>query len=204
MLFLKKSIAVLLCLSVMGFVFTQESVSSQEQISEETFVISDEVTSEDSNEESTGMGFLFFRMILVLALVIGCLYGLVFLFKKSTNFSSDSDIFLKKITSLSLSQNKTLHIVTLRDKAFLIGASEQNISLLSEITDKELIDEMNLYADAQPTGKVRDFTAILKSYFPKKNQDIPSDYVQMSESFVKKQRERVKNIHNKTEDSFDE
>lgn len=201
MLFLKKIIAFLVCLSMVCFCFSQEEVTFQDQFSEESFIITDNVQNEQQREESSGVGFLFFRMIFVLAIVIGCLYGLLYLFKKSTNFSSESDLYLKKVTSLTLSQNKTLHIVTLRDRAFLLGASEQNLSLISEITDKELIDEMNLFVDSKPTGKARDFSTLLNKFFPSKKTE---DYVQVSEDFLKKQRERVKNIQGRTEDSFDE
>ena len=130
------------------------------------------------------------QLIISLAAVCALIYGVLYFIRRSKQFTAVDDPFLKNVASLPLTPNKTLYIVTLIDKAYLIGASDASLSLVAEITDKELIDAMNLHA-AQTAGPKQSFSSLLHTFFPaakpKETDANPFD------SFLAKQRGRLQN-----------
>lgn len=130
------------------------------------------------------------QLIISLAAVCALIYGVLYFIRRSKQFTAGDDPFLRNVASLPLAPNKTLYIVTLIDKAYLIGASDASLSLIAEITDKELIDAMNLHA-AQTAGPKQNFSSLLQTFFPaakpKEADANPFD------SFLAKQRERLQN-----------
>ena len=127
--------------------------------------ITDESTLPIQGEEgSTGRGlWVFVRMILVLGLI----YLLYRFLKKNSYIASDDDKFLRRAASISLGPGKSVQIVTLIDKAYLVGVSENSINLISEIDDAELINALNLYADkTQAASKPKNFSEILDLFMP--------------------------------------
>ena len=133
---------------------------------------------------------MLFQLIISLAAVCALIYGVLYFIRRSKQFTAGDDPFLKNVANLSLAPNKTLYIVTLIDKAYLIGASDASLSLIAEITDKELIDAMNLHA-AQTAGPKQNFSSLLHTFFPaakpKEADANPFD------SFLAKQRGRLQN-----------
>ena len=133
---------------------------------------------------------LLLQLIISLAAVCALIYGVLYFIRRSKQFTAADDPFLKNVANLPLAPNKTLYIVTLIDKAYLIGASDASLSLIAEITDKELIDAMNLHA-AQTVGPKQSFSSLLHTFFPaakpKEADTNPFD------SFLAKQRERLQN-----------
>ncbi|MBO4508425.1 MAG: flagellar biosynthetic protein FliO [Spirochaetaceae bacterium] len=127
-----------------------------------------ENSTNNENSGSSGLSTwdtvgLFVRMILVLILVIACIYFIVWLLRRSMRPGVQNDPYLKKTASITLSPGKTVQVVTLQDKAYLLGVSDSSITLISEITDKELIDTMNLNAPAAGGKKTADFASLLSS-----------------------------------------
>ena len=133
---------------------------------------------------------LLLQLIISLAVVCALIYGVLYFIRRSKQFTAGDDPFLKNVANLPLAPNKTLYIVTLIDKAYLIGASDASLSLIAEITDKELIDAMNLHA-AQTAGPKQSFSSLLHTFFPaikpKESDANPFD------SFLAKQRGRLQN-----------
>lgn len=153
---------------------------------------SDESTVGKSSSFSTF--WLFLRMILVLAIVIICIYAVVWFMKKSVKTENDEDEpFLRKVSSVSLAPGKSVQIVTLVDKGFVVGVSEDSVSLISEINDKELIDAMNLYSDKKKrTQKPRSFADVLEIFMPKKkDSNIYGDSSRQFSDMLNKQRNRL-------------
>ena len=87
------------------------------------------------------------KMLVVLALVIAGLYAILrFIKKKNNNVQSDDD-FMRRVSSLNFAPGKSVEIVTLVDRCFMLGVTDSNINLIAEITDKEMISAMNLNFD---------------------------------------------------------
>ena len=125
---------------------------------------------------------LFIRMISVLALVIACIYALVFFLKKGLYPKTPDNPFLKKAVSLSLGPGKSIHAVTMPGAAWLVGVSEAGVNLIAEIKDKELIDALILEAEKAPAEKPKDFAQIFAAF---------SGTAKQTEVLLKKQRSRL-------------
>ncbi len=142
------------------------------------------------NAETTGAGgtlWLFARMILALIFVIALVYGIVFFLKKGLVSKEAENPFLKRAATLSLAPGKTVHVVTLPGKAWLVGVSDSAINLIGEITDEDLVNQMILEAEKAPTSKPRDFASILNTF-----SSTFSSSVKQTENTLKLQRERLR------------
>ena len=177
------------------------SNESQTQNPEKQFVFNTD-SAQDVNQVKRPNTFLMFlRMVLVLAIVVACIYLVMNFMKKSVTGDSDTDdVYLRKVAQLTLSPGKTVQIVTLLDKGYMLGVSDSSVNLITEITDKELVDAMNLSADkAEKSRKARNFGEVLEMFMPSKSSHTTSAtqtniYSEASDDvkeFVKEQRKRI-------------
>lgn len=135
------------------------------------FTVSETNASESPKKSNTF--FLFLRMFLVLAVVIACIYGVLYLLRRSMKTNpKNTDPFLRNVSSIDLAVGKSVHVVTLLDHAYVVGVADNSVSLISEIDssnekDKELINAMNLYADEhQNVKKPKSFADVLEIFMP--------------------------------------
>lgn len=150
-----------------------EAVSSA-RIDEQQYVFRDTENTEQSAEntatQETGgtqsTAWQIIKTILVLALVVACIYGVVFLLRKTGNPAFKTDPYLKKVASLPLAPGKSVCIVSTPTQAFMVGVSDNAVSAIGEITDKDLINMMNLNAEKESPVKPKDFSSVLSSFFP--------------------------------------
>ena len=111
-------------------------------------------------------------------------------FPQSLTFESEvghkvtQDPYLKRTASITLSPGKTVQVVTIGDKGYIVGVSDSGVNLIGELTDKELIDAMNLNAEKEPTGKRKDFSSMLAS-FTKSSES--------TEAYLRNKREKLQN-----------
>ena len=125
---------------------------------------------DESNLEKSSV-WLFVRMILVLILVIVAIYALMKFFKKKSTEVKSSDDFLRSVSSLSFGPGKSVEIVTLIDKAYVLGVTEKSINLIAEIDDKELIESLNLNHDKKSNvSKPINFAEVLDMFVNPKNK----------------------------------
>jgi flagellar protein FliO/FliZ len=171
----KKLLAVIfLCITAASFLYSQNQTSqNQAPLTEESIVISDEapVSTPDSSSNYKGPSTIgtFVRMILVLIIVIALIYGVLWFIKKKTNVVKTDDDYLRRAAYINIAPGKTVEVITLIDKAYLIGVTEDNITLLGEIHDDELIKAMNLSADKKNnTKKPASFADVLDMFLIKK------------------------------------
>jgi flagellar protein FliO/FliZ len=131
------------------------------------------------------------RMILVLALAAAAIYGIVFFIKRSSKQTTVDDPFLKVLASSHLGFNRYVHIASVGSKAWLLGASEGGVNLISEIEDKEVVDAM-LLEDSRKTAETPnrfpDFMTLLRR-LGTKTQTRSS-----SVDEIRKRRERLKGM----------
>lgn len=172
----KRLIAVmLLCITAVFSLYSQNTVSKTETentITEESILLTDEVTA-DSQPASSYKGpstiGMFIRMIIVLIIVVGLIYGVLWFIKKKTNVIKTDDEYLRRAAYINIAPGKSVEVITLIDKAYLIGVTEDNITMLGEIHDDELIKAMNLSADKKnKTKKPATFADVLDMFLVKK------------------------------------
>lgn len=165
--------AAILCLNA-------QTSSSSETITEESIILdntSTDITNTQNEYKGTSTVGMFVRMIVVLIIVVALIYGVLWFVKRKTNIVKTDDDYLRRVAYLNIAPGKTVEVVTLIDKAFLIGVTEDNITLLGEINDKELIEAMNLNADKKnETKKPANFSEVLDLFLVKnKNKNIFAD-----------------------------
>jgi len=177
--FKKLIAAVLLCTAAVFCLYSQSQ--STNSVSEDTIVLTDTETT-STNQTTTYKGTstagTFIRMIFALIIVVALIYGVLWFVRKKTNNVKNDDEYLRRAAWINISPSKTIEVITLIDKAYLIGVTEDNITLLGEIEDKELIEAMNINADKKAnTAKPINFTQVLDSFLIKgnKNKNVFSD-----------------------------
>ncbi len=146
----------------------QSNPSSVSSI-EESIPINLGKTESQSSSVRQGAGIgIFVRMVVVLALVVGLIYLFFYFAKRNMGLPfAGSDTFLRRVATLPVGQNKSVQIVTLVDKAYMLGISDNAVNLLAEITDKELIHAMNLYADKHDNAnRPKNFAEVLDLFMP--------------------------------------
>ncbi len=164
----------LLCMTAVFALYSQNQTTQNETpLTEESIVFSDESNVESGNNSASYKGpstvGMFVRMIVVLVIVIGLIYGVLWFIKKKTNVVKTDDDYLRRAAYINIAPGKTIEVITLIDKAYLIGVTEDNITLLGEIDDKELISAMNITADKKNnTKKPATFADVLDMFLIKK------------------------------------
>ncbi|MDR2607908.1 MAG: flagellar biosynthetic protein FliO [Treponema sp.] len=119
--------------------------------------------------------FAIFRMILVLALAAAAVYGLVFFLKKASRPRPQQDPYLKLVSSVSLGSNRFVHIVMIGTKAWLVGAADGGVNLLSPVEDQELLASMLAAGDDFPQNRtVFNFKALLGKMGAAMDSRVPS------------------------------
>ena len=169
--------AVIMMIAVSFNFYSQEQTSSPEtettseiQASTDTEVdtyFSDESSNTAADFKAPSTAGTIIKMIIFLILVIALIYGLMWFFKKKSNFSKSDDDFMRRVSSLSLAPGKSVEIVTLLEHAYILGVTDNNINLLGEIEDKELVDALNLNFDKKQTvKKPMNFSDVLDMFMP--------------------------------------
>ena len=180
---LKKLIVSFLLLGILIIPLTAKENNGNNQVNEQTVNTFDENSTNyfsSSNNLENGetsqtrktpsTGWLFFRMILILIIVCALIYGVFWFLKHKTKIIKSDDPYLRRAAYINIAQNKTIEVITLIDKAYLIGVTDDNITLLGEITDKELIQAMNVSADQkQNVNNPVNFSELLE-FFTKKTK----------------------------------
>ena len=183
----KKIIALFTLVLLFASVFSQNIDSSVTEVTpvvdESTIILNTSSDLTQANEDSSSNTFgLFFRMILVLIIIVLLIYGFVWLLRKTSGQKNKDDPYLKEVANLTFAPGKSVRVVTLKDKAFLIGVTESNINLISEVEDKDLIDAMNLNAEEKPSDKPKDFASLLASFTKSTSK---------TEDYLRKRREKL-------------
>ena len=194
-----------LCLLlVVGTGISAQDSGSQEPIGDESLNSRDETLytfpesspeSQDDQELTSDPGPListwdFLRMILILAIVIGLIYGLFFVLKKTTLKRVVENDLIRVLGSRSLASNKSLHLVEVGNSIFLVGSADGGISMISEIKDSESLDRIHLQASELRTSEKRSFRDVLYEIF-KPQESAGSG---QSFDFVKDQKERIRKL----------
>ncbi len=156
----------------------------------------DDSSSSKSSSTVLSSIWLLVKMIFVLALVIVCIYFVIYFMKRSTKISDTDDPFLRQVSKITLSPGKSVQIVTVLEHAYLIGVSDNSINLIGQIDDKELVDSMNIFADKNNNSKrPKSFADILDLFMPKgpRSSNVYGSSAQNMADSLKKQRDRFNN-----------
>ena len=80
----------------------------------------------------------FFRTLLVLALVIGAVYGVLHLVKKvQPKFIQGDDRQIKVESTKVLAPGRMVHVIEVEGRRFLVGSGDHSVQLIAELGKKE-------------------------------------------------------------------
>lgn len=97
-----------------------------------------------NTSNTNGPSFLdsLFRILLGLAVVIALIYFISKWAKRKTGFANPNRV-ISNVGGVPVGQNKQVQIIQVGKQFFLIGIGE-NVELLTEITDKDTIEQLEL------------------------------------------------------------
>lgn len=144
-----------------------------------------------------------FRLILSLAFVLGLVYVVLRFIRPGRLFSANNDPYLKLVANLNIEQGKSIKVVTIGDKAYLVGVTGNNITKIAELDDKVLVDAMKLKAEGEEEHDGSSFTKVFSAFFPikkSKNEEQNKETFNrtfgesLNDNLFKSQQERLQNI----------
>jgi len=129
------------------------AVGTARSVDETTLSFSDASTQAQAAKKAAGPSTLmyFLRMVVVLALVLAAIYCVYRLMKKLAKPKDVEGSAIKILASQSLGPGRALHVVALGSKAYLVGATDSAVNLVTEVADKEFVDKLNLEASTAPS-----------------------------------------------------
>lgn len=102
------------------------------------------------------------RMILVLLMVVGAVYGVVMLLRRRVGAESDdSDSPIRILASRNLGGNRDLHVVMIGSRVMVLGGGDSGVQLLTTVEDQETIDELVLAHSTANPGTRRTFGGLM-------------------------------------------
>lgn len=132
-----------------------------------------------------------FRMVLTLAVAAAAVYGCVYFIKRASRRREVQDPFLKVLASAHLGSNRYAHVVSAGSKAWLLGAAEGGVNLISEIEDKDILNALFL-EDSRKSAelpRLSDFKSLLRRLGMPVDKAPPPD-----PDAIRKRRERIKGL----------
>ena len=133
----------------------------------------------------------FIRMILMLGGVIGVIYGLFYFLKKSASKKIPENDLVSVLGSKTLVGNRALHLIEVGSSIFLIGSSDDNVNLISEISDKESQDRIRLQTSEREQPVRRSFREVLFELFKPQGTGLITDE---TVHYMKQQKERLQKM----------
>jgi flagellar biosynthetic protein FliO len=126
----------------------------------------DPASGEAEAPSGTSSVFAIFRMVLVLALVAGLIYLVVYFLRRIGKPQVEQNPHLKILASTYLGSGRYVHVVTVGKEAWLIGSGEGGVRHIADISDHEAVDAMALAASEKKaeTPEPFNFQSMLKKF----------------------------------------
>jgi flagellar protein FliO/FliZ len=134
----------------------------------------------------------FVRMLLILGGVVGVIYLLFFLLKRGTKNRYPQNELIRLMDHQNLSGNRSLHLVGVGDSVFLVGSAENGVTLISEIADKNTLDQLRFELSQKTEPARRNFSEILMNLF--RTGEGKGVSVADTVNFMKQQKDRLKKM----------
>jgi len=135
-----------------------EAVKEKETAAEET----EGIPTRDFKEEDfkpqvdePSAAWMLIKMILVLGVFAGGFYYFFRFITKKSGMGLFGGEAIRVLSVAPLGQNKFLQVVDLAGKVLVIGVSDNAISLISEITDRDQIDRIRILSNRTPSADRR-------------------------------------------------
>lgn len=190
----------LLMLWASAFAIAQEQEPEDESYSppvdetQLTFELEDTAQDEldTENVEIPTLGFRdFIRVFLFLGLVIAVIYLFFWVLRRLSGRGENKGEFVEVLASQVLRNDQTLYLVEVGEQVLLLGGGSGQLSLITEITNEDTLNQLKLKASQSQAGQGASFMTFLQNQFqnPKKNVDKAMDL-----SSLDRQKERLREL----------
>ena len=110
-------------------------------------------TEPEFGENRTSYSLLILRTVAVLAVIIIVIYlGFRFLLKSKKRLVSDTEM-IKVLATYPISANRLIKVVDIAGKVLVLGVTDSNINLITEVEDKETSDRIKLLSSKEGPGR---------------------------------------------------
>jgi flagellar protein FliO/FliZ len=156
--------AVILGFAVLGLIATNSLQRSRDKTAAESLgqVMQDATPNQATFGDSGSPLWAIVKLLSALAIVIAALYGGLYLLKRmmtTRRMTSTRQAALEVIESAYVGPKKTVSLVRVGNKAVLVGVTDQQISLLTELSPTEIAD---LLAQTPQTKSAETFAHMFK------------------------------------------
>ena len=150
----------------------------------------------DAAVKAPGVGtWDFVRMFVILALVVGCIYGLFWLLRRGSRPKSPENEMIRLLGSRSLAGNRALHLVEVGRDIYLVGSAENGVNLVAEVKDQETIDAIRVQAAEEGGRARRTFAEVLSRVFsPGKPGPQKGPGLGEGSDFLRRSRDRLRRL----------
>jgi len=139
---------------------------------------------------------MFIKTIIVLGIFGAGIYYVFKYISKKQGLSFPHLNVTRIITSLPVGANRFIQVLEVGEKYYLIGSTENQINLLTEITDKETIDKIKVMKNKSPQNEAGagpiHFTQFLNDLLGGITKKFKA---KDGGNFLEKQKERLKKLH---------
>ena len=131
----------------------------------------------------------FVRMVLVLASVVGAIYLLFFMLKRTSGRRRTQNDLIRVLDYQGLSGSRGIYLVEVGVSVYLVGSADNSVSLVAQVTEKETLDAVRLALEQNGVREApRSFVAVLSGLFG--GAGTTTDTV----SYLRKQKERLRKL----------
>jgi flagellar biosynthetic protein FliO len=110
-------------------------------------------TEPEFGENRTSYPLLILRTVAVLAVIIIAIYLVFrFLLKGRNRAVSDTEM-IKVLATYPISANRLIKVVDIAGKILVLGVTDSNINLITEVEDKEISDRIKLLSSKEVPGR---------------------------------------------------
>jgi flagellar protein FliO/FliZ len=135
----------------------------------------------------------YLSMVLGLGVVVVIIVVIFYAIKKGINKKIVENELIKIMGSKIITGNKVLHLIEVGNSVYLIGSSNEGISLISEVSDKETKDIIKLKASQKSENPVKGFGDFIVGFLNRKSQK--KQVMDHSINFMKEQRSRLSKLN---------
>jgi len=133
------------------------------------------------------------RMLFVLAGVLASIYGLFWLIKKTKAGTPVGNASVIKVRDqVILGGTKAIYLVQIGERMFMVGGTENSLNLLTELQDKDTLQEIQVVLGQKSEKPVQHFSSLLGDLLGSTKVGGGKSTKPSSFEFLHSQKERLK------------
>lgn len=127
-----------------------EEVTSDQTVTEGEETAPDyEYTEPEFDQNRTSYPLLILRTVAVLAVIVVVIYLIFrFLLRSRSRVIADTEM-IRVLATFPLAANRLIKVVDIAGKILVLGVTDANITLITEVEDKELVDRIRLLSSKE-------------------------------------------------------